>query len=71
MDDGVEEPLAASFGALAVAEILGDVGDQAGIDNALAIAGGIKAAIEVEIRAFQVHTHLFGDLLQRFQALWE
>src|SRR6187455_2485280 len=49
MDDGVEEPLAASFGALTVAEILGDVGDQAGIENALAIVGGIKAAIEVEI----------------------
>jgi hypothetical protein len=33
MDGGVEEPLAAALGALAVAGILGDVGDQASIEN--------------------------------------
>ena len=71
MDGFVEEPLPAALGGLAIAGMLFDIGDQAGIENALAIAGGITAAIEVEICALQVYTHLFGDLLQRFQALWE
>ena len=56
---------------LAIARILFDVRDHAGIENALAIVCGIKAAIEVEIGASEVQTHLFGHLLQRFQALWE
>ena len=71
MDRGVEEPLAATLGALTVAGILRDVGDQARIENALTIACGIKATIEVHISASQVQAHLFGHLLQRFQALWE
>jgi hypothetical protein len=49
VDGFVEEPLAPTFGALAVAGILFDVGDHAGIENALAITGGIKTAIEIEI----------------------
>ena len=56
----VKETFAAALGALAVAGILRDVGDHAGIENALPIVGGIKAAIEVEISASEVQTNLFG-----------
>jgi hypothetical protein len=71
MDGSVEEPLPSTLGALAVAEILRDVGDQARIENTFAIACGIKAAIQVQVSAFEVETDLLGHLLQRFQALWE
>ena len=37
MDRDVEAPLAPALGALAVARILGDVGNQARIENALPI----------------------------------
>jgi hypothetical protein len=67
----VKETFAAALGALAVAGILRDVGDHAGIANALPIVGGIKAAIEVEISASEVQTNLFGYLFQCFQALGE
>ena len=69
MDSGVEESLAPAFGALAVAGILWDVGDQAGIENALPIVRRSKAAIEVEIGASEVQPDLFGHLLQGFQTL--
>src|SRR5262249_55209507 len=48
-----------------------DIGDQARVENALAIVRRIKAAIEVEVGAFEVHSCLFGHLLQRFQAFRE
>src|SRR5215831_2847557 len=67
----VEEAFAATLGRLAVARILFDVGNRASIENAFAIVCGIKAPIEVEIGAFQVHTHFFGHLFQRFQAIRE
>ena len=54
MEGGVEEPLAAALGRLAVAGILGDVWDHAGIENALPIVRGIKAPIEVEVGVSQV-----------------
>ena|SRR2546422_9695167 len=60
MDSGVEEPLAPALGALAVAGILGDVGDQAGIENALPIVRRIKAAIEIQIGTSEVQPDLFG-----------
>ena len=69
MEGGVEEPLAAALGRLAVAGILGDVWDQAGIENALPIVRGIKAPIEVEVGASEVQPDLFGHLLQRLQTL--
>ena len=47
-----------------------DIRDQARVENALAIVGRIKAAIEVEIGASEVQSHLFGHPLQRFQPLW-
>src|SRR5262247_7880 len=46
MDRGIEEPLAPSLGALAVAGIFFDVGDHAGIENALTIVRGIKSGVE-------------------------
>ena len=49
MDSGIEEAFAPPLGSLTVAGILLDVGDQAGIENALAIVRGIKATIKVEI----------------------
>ena len=69
MDHCIEQPLAAALGALAVTRILLDVGNHTGIENALAIVGGIKAAIEVEIGPSEVQPDLFGHLLQRLQAL--
>ena len=53
VDGGVEEPLAPALGALTIARILRDVGDQARIENALAIGDGVKATIEVEVGASQ------------------
>src|SRR5712691_6081230 len=58
-------------GTLAVTRILLDVGDHTGIENALAIVDGIKAAIEIEISTSEVQPDLFGHILQRFQALRE
>lgn len=71
MDGGVEEAFAAALRRLAVARILFDVRDEAGIENAFAIVGRIKTPIEVEIGAVQGQPHLFGRLFQRFQALRE
>ena len=65
----LKKPLAPALGRLAVAGILWDIGDQAGIENALPIVRGIKATIEVEIGAPQVQPNLLGHLLQTFQAL--
>src|SRR2546425_371796 len=49
MDGFVEEAFASTLGSLSVARILFDVGDQAGIEHALPIVRGIKAAIKVEV----------------------
>ena len=54
MNRGVEEPLASALGALAVARILWNVGDQARIEDALPIVRRIKAAIKVEIDTSEV-----------------
>ena len=69
MDGFVEESLAPAFGGLAITGILFDVRDQARVENALAIACGVKAAIEVEVGSTEIYTDLFGHLFQRFQAL--
>ena len=71
MDRGIEQPLAPTLGALTVTRILLDVGDHTGIENALAIVGRIKAAIEIKIGPSEVQPDLFGHSLQCFQALWE
>ncbi len=70
MDRFVEEAFASALGRLAVARILFDVGDEAHIENALPIACGIKAAIEVEIGPSEIQPDLFGHLFQCLQALW-
>ena len=64
MDGGVEEACAAALGALAVAGVLWDVGDEARIENPLPIVLGIKAAIEVEVGTSEIQPNLFGHLLQ-------
>src|SRR6266436_988943 len=69
MDGFVEEAFASAFRGLAVAGILFDIGDQAGIENALAIVRGIKAAIKVERGPSEVQPDLFGYLLQGVEAL--
>ena len=70
MDSFIEEPLPSTFRGFAVARILLDVGDQTGIEDALAIAGGIKTTIQVEVGAAEVQPDLCGHPLQRFQPLW-
>jgi hypothetical protein len=69
MDGGVKQAFATSLGTLAVPAVLWNVGDQARIENALAIVRRIKATIEVEIGASEVQPDLFGYLLQGFQTL--
>jgi hypothetical protein len=63
MDGFVEEAFASALGGLSVAWILCDVGDQACIENALAIVRGIKACVEIDIGVSEVQTDLFGHLL--------
>ena len=60
MDGFVEEAFASAFWGLAVARILFDIGDHAGIENALPVVCGIKATIKVEVGAFQVQPDLLG-----------
>jgi hypothetical protein len=66
MDGGVEEAFATTLRRRAVARILCDVRDQAGIENALPIMRGINTPIEVEIRSAAVQPNLLGYLFQRF-----
>jgi len=47
VDRCVEEAFASALRRLAVAGIFFDIGDQAGIENALPVVRGIKTAIEV------------------------
>src|SRR5438132_13221836 len=69
MDGFVEEAFASALDRLSVAGILWDVGDHAGIENALAVVCGIKAAIEVKVGASEVQPDLFGHAFQRFQTI--
>jgi hypothetical protein len=71
MDRCVEQPLAPTLGGFAIPRILFDVGDHTRIEDHLPIALGIKAAIEVEIGASEVHPDLFGYAFQRFQTIRE
>jgi hypothetical protein len=43
MDDGVEAPRAPAFAPRAIAGVLGDVGEQARIENALPIATAVSS----------------------------
>ena len=69
MDRGIEQPLPPALGGLAIPWVFCDVGNHPRIDDHLPIAGGIKAAIEVEVSSTEIYTDLFGHLFQRFQAL--
>jgi hypothetical protein len=71
MNGFMEEALASTLGALAMTGILCDVGDHTGIENALPITCRIKAAIEINIGASEVHPDLFGHLLQSFETRWK
>ena len=62
MDGLVEEAFASAFRGLAVAGILFDIGDEARIENALAIVRSIKAAIQIEIGPSEIQPDLFGHL---------
>ena len=67
----MEQPLAPTLGALAVARILWDVGNHTGMENALTIVRRIKAAIKIEIGPSEVQPDLFGHVFQRLQAFRE
>ena len=54
MDGGVEQPLPPALGALAVAGILWNIGDQARIEDALPIMRRIKTTIQIEIGPSEV-----------------
>jgi hypothetical protein len=69
LDGFVEEAFASTLRGLTVAGILFDIGDQAGIENALTIVRGIKAAIKVQVGTSEVQPDLLGHLLQGFQTL--
>src|SRR5262245_41325428 len=69
MDGSVEQPLAPALGVLAVAGVLFDVGDHPRIENALPIRSGVKAAVEIDRSASEVHPDLFRHLLQGVQTL--
>jgi len=69
MDGSVEQPLVPALSELAVAGILLDIGEQAGLEHAWALVGGSKDTIEVERGASQISPHLFGHLLQGVQPL--
>jgi hypothetical protein len=71
MDRLIEQPLAASLGALAIARVLWNVRDQSRVEDRLAIGLRIKAAIEVEIRTTKAQPCQFGDSLQSFQPIWK
>src|SRR5215468_3782972 len=69
MDGGVEEPLAPPLEVLAIAGMLLDVGDQAGMEHALPVVRSIKAAIQLAIGPSAVHPDLLRHLFQRLEAL--
>src|SRR5215510_13645721 len=69
MNGSVEQAFASALRGLAVTGILFDVGNHAGIENALPIVRGIKTTIEVQVGSTEIDTHLFGRLFQRLQAL--
>src|SRR4029450_3930418 len=60
MDRFIEQTLSSPLPVLSIARILFDVGDHAGIENALAIVRGIKASVEIQIGSSKVQTGRFG-----------
>ena len=62
MDGFIEEEFASALRGLTVAGILFDIGDEARIENALAIVRSIKAAIKIELSPSEIQPDLFGHL---------
>jgi hypothetical protein len=71
MDGFVEDAFASALGRLSVARILFDVGDQARMENVLAIVSRINAVIKVEMGASKVQPNLCGHAFQCFQTILE
>src|SRR5262245_25402896 len=69
MEGGVAEPRAPALGALAVAGILWNIGEQARLEDARPIVCRIKTAIQIARGPSEVSPALFGHLLQRLEAL--
>src|SRR4029450_4317550 len=69
MDRFIEQTLSSPLPVLSIARILFDVGDHAGIENALAIVRGIKASVEIQIGSSKVQTGRFGYPLSGLQTL--
>ena len=67
MDHGMEQPLAPTLGALAVARILWDVGHHTGMENARAIGCSIKAAIKVARSPSEVQPDLLATSCNAFR----
>ena len=57
------------LGCLRFRGFSGMLGIRPGIEYGFPIAGGIKAAIEVEVGPSEVQPHVFGHLLQGVQTL--
>jgi hypothetical protein len=62
MDGFIEEAFASALRGLTVAGILFDIGNEARIENALAIVRRIKATIKIEIGPSEIQPDLFGHL---------
>jgi hypothetical protein len=69
MKGRVEPPLAPALGALAVARVLGDVGEQTGLEDALPMVRRIKAAIEIARGPSAVSPDLCRHFFPRLEAL--
>ena len=70
MDGGVEEAFASALWGLTVTRILLDVGNHTGIENALAIVGGITAAIHT-LRLRVERTFAWEDKFKRLLLRFE
>jgi hypothetical protein len=71
MDHGIDQALPGALGGLAIARILFDVRNQPRMENALPIACGIKAAIQIELGPSEIQPDLCGHLFSRLQACRE
>ena len=69
MDGFVEQTRSSSLRVLSMTRILLNVGDHAGVENALAIVRGIKTSVEIQIGSSQAQTDHFGHPLQSFQTI--
>lgn len=71
MDGGIEQTLPPAFQGLPVARVLLDVWDETRVEDGFAVVPGVKSAVEIEIRAFNVQSRQSGHVLQGVQSLWQ